>query len=137
LAQQASEALLTLRLNPYNVLCRLFLPGLQNSSRKFAFAQAAVNLARTGVALEQHRLAQGEYPQTLEALAPRFINRVPQDPIGGQPFRYRLTQDKHFILYSLGWNGKDDGGSAALNKSGSVDLDNGDWVWRYPQAPES
>jgi hypothetical protein len=136
LVKQADEALRTMRVTPYSSLCRMFLPGLVNSPRKFAWAQAAVNLARTACALERHRLAHGKYPETLDALAPQFIAKVPPDPIGGQPLHYRLTDDGHFILYSVGLNEKDDGGTESLTKGGSVDLDNGDWVRRYPDMPK-
>jgi hypothetical protein len=136
LVRQAEEALRTMRLTPYSILCKMFLFGLPNGPRKFAWAQAAVNLARTASALERHRLAHGKYPQTLDELAPQFITKVPHDPIGGQPLHYRPTDDGQFILYSVGWNEKDDGGIVSLTKSGSVDLDNGDWVWRYPDLPK-
>ena len=136
LVKQADEALCTMRVTPYSFLCRMLLPGLVNSPRKFAWAQAAVNLARTACALERHRLAHGKYPETLDALAPRFIAKVPHDPIGGLPLHYRPTDDGQFILYSVSWNEKDDGGIVALTKGGSVDLDNGDWVWRYSDTPK-
>jgi hypothetical protein len=132
LAKQANEALRTMRRTPYNSLCKMLLPGLVSSPRKFAWAQAAVNLARTACALERYRLAHGKYPEALDALAPQFIAKVPHDPIGGQPLHYRLTDDGQFVLYSVGWNEKDDGGTVSLTKGGSVDLENGDWVWRYP-----
>jgi hypothetical protein len=140
LVEQADESLRTIRLTPYSILCKMFLPGLVNSPRKFALAQATVNLARTACALERHRFAHGKYPETLDALAPQFTGKVLHDPIGGQPLHYRSTDDGRFVLYSVGWNEKDDGGMVSLTKSGTVDLDkrgkvdsdDGDWVWRYP-----
>jgi hypothetical protein len=136
LAKQADEALRTMRVAPYSTLCKIILPGLVNSPRKFAWAQAAVNLARTACALERYRLAHGKYPETLDVLAPQSIAKVPHDPIGGQPLHYRSMNDGQFILYSVGWNEKDDGGIVSLDKEGSVDLDQGDWVWRYPDSPK-
>jgi hypothetical protein len=136
LVKQADEALRTMRRTPYSMLGQMFLSGLTNTPRKFALAQTTVNLARTACALERHRLAQGKYPETLDALSPQFIAKVPSDPIGGQPLHYRFTDDGHFILYSVGWNEKDDGGTVSLTKSGSPDVDNGDWVWRYPDSPK-
>ena len=53
-----------------------------------------------------------------------------------QPLHYRPAEDWQFILYSVGWNEKDDGGTVSLTKGGSVDMDNGDWVWRYPGLPK-
>ena len=136
LVKQAEESLRAMRLTPYSILCKIFLPGLANSPRRFAWAQAAVNLARTASALERYRLAHGKYPEALDALAPQFIAEVPHDPIGAQPLHYRPTEDGQFVLYSVGWNEKDDGGIVSLTKGGSVDLDKGDWAWRYPDSPK-
>jgi hypothetical protein len=99
-----------------------------------------VYLARTAIALERCRLARGGYPESLDALAPQFIARVPHDVIGGQPLKYRRTQDGQFVLYSIGWNETDDGGVVSNQKSrdrwdesgSKVDISQGDWVWRYP-----
>jgi hypothetical protein len=136
LAKEADEALRTMRRTPYHMLGKMFLFGLVNSPRTFAVAQTTVNLARTACALERHRLAHGKYPETLDALAPQLIAKVPHDPVGGQPLHYRLTDNGQFILYSVGWNEKDDGGIVSLKKGGLVDLDNDDWVWRYPDSPK-
>ncbi len=85
-------------------------------------------------ALERYRLAHGNYPETLDALAPQFIAAVPHDIINGQPLHYRRTEDGNFVLYSVGWNEIDDGGKIVFSKGGRVDTEKGDWVWRqYPQ----
>jgi hypothetical protein len=111
-----------------------FLMG--NCLKKIAAGQASVDLARTAIALERYRLAHGEFPESLDALAPQFIAQVPHDVIGGGPLKYRRTADGQFVLYSIGWNETDDGGVAVYNpkyKNGGVWLDQGDWIWRYPQ----
>jgi hypothetical protein len=120
------------RLTPYNFLERLLLPALGNAAKKFASGQNAVNLARVACTLERYRLAHGEYPESLDALLPQFIARLPHDVINGQPLHYGRTSDGQFILYSVGWNETDDGGKVAFNKEGAVNINNGDWVWRYP-----
>jgi hypothetical protein len=102
LVKQADESLRTMSVTPYSILSKIFLLGMVNSPRKFAWAQATVNLARTACALERYRLAHGKYPETLDALAPQFIAKVPHDPIGGQPLHYRPTENGQFILYSVG-----------------------------------
>ena len=90
-------------------------------------------MARVACALERYRLAHGEYPETLDALAPQFIEKLPHDIINGQPLHYRRTDDGKFVLYSVGWNEKDDGGTVVFTKGGSaVDREKGDWVWQYP-----
>jgi hypothetical protein len=120
---------------PYNLLERLMLPALGASAKKFAYAQASVDLARTAIALERYRLAHAEFPESLDALAPQFIAQVPHDVIGGGPLKYRRTTDGQFVLYSVGWNETDDGGVVALTKGKppAPDISQGDWVWRYPQ----
>jgi hypothetical protein len=132
LVSRSTQSLNAMQFTPYTMICKMLLPGLTSSAHRFGFAQASLNLARCACALERHRLAHGTYPETLDALAPQFIAKVPRDPIGGQALRYRPANDALFILYSIGWNERDDGGQVCLSKGGSVDLDDGDWVWRYP-----
>jgi hypothetical protein len=135
LVRQAEESLQAMPVTPYSVLCKKFLPSLGNCVRKFALAQNTVNLTRIACALERYHLVKQKYPDTLDALAPEFLPKVPRDPIGGQPLHYRLTDDGQFIVYSVGWDEKDDGGSVVLNKGGGVNQEKGDWVWRYPDLP--
>ena len=116
----------------YNILERMLLPALGNAVEKFARAQTSADSARTAIALERYRLAHGEYPESLDVLAPQFIAKLPHDVINGQPPHYRQTSDGQFVLYSVGWNETDDGGEVGLTKNGNVDINTGDWVWRYP-----
>ena len=116
--------------NTFNVTEKLLLPGLATVVRRFAYGQETVDLARVAIALERFRLAQGGYPATLDALEPRFIEKVPSDIITGQPLHYRLSSDWQFTLYSVGWNEKDDGGKIPSSGNGSVDIATGDWVWQ-------
>lgn len=116
-----------------NILVGLLFPALEKAAKKYAVIQSQVDLARIACALERYRLAHGEYPAALTALAPQLIAQVPHDLINGQPLQYHRTDDGRFVLYSVGWNEKDDGGEVVLRKGGfSVDTDQGDWVWRYP-----
>jgi hypothetical protein len=114
----------------------VLIPALGAAAGRFAFAQASVDLARVACALERYRLAHGEYPAALDALAPHFIDKLPHDIINGQPLHYRPAADGRFVLYSVGWDEKDDGGIPGLRKSGGLDAEQGDWVWRYPAPPE-
>ena len=116
--------------HPYNWFSRLLLPALQNAAKKFVQGQASTDLARIAIAVERYRLANGQFPESLDALAPKFLTKLPHDIISGQPLKYRRTENGSFILYSVGWNGTDDGGTVGLSKDGkNVDKDKGDWVW--------
>jgi hypothetical protein len=83
-------------------------------------------------ALERYHLSQGQYPESLDRLVPRFIDNLPHDIINGQPLHYRLTDNGQFVLYSVGWCNKDRGGKVVQPKDPLIDVRNGNWVWRYP-----
>jgi hypothetical protein len=116
----------------YKVQALMSFMSNDKAVEKFAVTQSSVDLARVACALERYRLAHGEYPETLDALAPQFIEKMPHDIMNGQPLHYRRTDDGNFILYSVGWNETDDGGQIVFKKGGLVDREKGDWVWQYP-----
>ena len=62
---------------------------------------------------------------------PDFISALPQDVITGEAYKYRLKANGEFVLYSVGRNGRDDGGKLAL-KWDNLDILEGDWAWEYP-----
>jgi hypothetical protein len=119
----------------YGIFARMIFPAIADSVKRFAYAQSSTDLARVAIALERYRLAQGNFPESLDALAPQFLEKIPHDIINGEPLHYRKTADGNFVLYSVGWNERDDGGVVALKKGSTpeVDTDKGDWVWKYPQ----
>ena len=114
------------------MFAKMLLPRFSQEAQKAAFAQSEVDMAMLACALERYRLAEGQYPEELNALVPRFVAVLPHDIINGQPLKYRLTNNGRFILYSVGWNEKDDGGVVAANKDNRQDILQGDWVWQYP-----
>jgi len=114
---------------PYKILALMAYPALTKSAIRFAQVQTYADLAQVACALERYRLAHGGYPETLDALTPNYIDKLPHDVINGQPLHYRRTESGHFILYSIGWNEKDDGGQNAFTPKGLVDREKGDWVW--------
>ena len=117
------------RRNPYNFFARMVLPALGGAVKRSAHGQESVDLARVAIALERYRLAHRQYPESLEALAPQFLAKLPHDIIHGEPLHYRRTADGRFVLYSVGWNETDDGGIVGFTKGRSVDIYKGDWVW--------
>ncbi len=130
--QQLDASFAKWRRRPYDMLTGILMPALGRVVEKSARAQSWADLARVACALERYRLANGQFPETLEALAPKFIAKLPHDVINGQPLKYRRTEDGQFVLYSVGRNETDDGGTVGLTKNGNPDGNKGDWVWRYP-----
>jgi len=112
----------------YNFFPRLFIPNVTKVWQTTARNQTMANEAQIVCALERYRLAHGEYPETLDVLAPQFIEKLPHDIIGGQPLHYRRIEGGIFLLYSVGWNETDDGGVPGTLS----DPKQGDWVWQYP-----
>jgi len=94
-----------------------------------AYAQTQIDEALVACALERCRQVHGEYPETLDALAPQYLARMPHDLINGQPLHYHLTPSGSYVLYSVGWNETDDGGLVVWNSDGQVDITKGDWAW--------
>jgi hypothetical protein len=91
--------------------------------------QTLFNEGQIACALERYRLAHGTYPDTLDALVPRFIEKLPHDLINGQPLVYR-TDSGIFTLYSVGWNETDDGGTSDSTPGRPESVRIGDWVWK-------
>lgn len=113
----------------HHVLASLLLPAYDHIFLNAARAQTAANQAALACALERFRLANGKFPDKLEALAPQFISQLPGDPLSGEAYKYRRADDGQFVLYSIGWNEKDDGGVPGKTL---FDEKQGDWVWQYP-----
>ncbi|HEY8902717.1 MAG TPA: hypothetical protein VIM48_03355 [Chthoniobacterales bacterium] len=107
----------------------LALPSFNAVARMTAYAQSQVDLTRLACALELCRRETGGLPDSLATLAPRWIDRIPRDVIGGDQYIYRPSGGGHFILYGRGWNARDDGGSSAHVNAllGPASAD--DWVW--------
>lgn len=70
------------------------------------------------VGLRQFQIEKGSFPQTLEALVPGYLPVIPTDPFDGQPLRY---DPERKLIYSVGENGTDEGGSDILLKGGDKD----------------
>ena len=64
---------------------------------------------------------------------PQLLSAVPLDPMSGRLLRYRLNASG-FVLYSVGEDGRDDGGDPSLpGATGKFDLRVGkDAVWPLP-----
>jgi hypothetical protein len=117
---------------PTSVIChhwtvaRLFLPTLPKVLFRGAIAQTAASEAAFACALERNHLANGQYPGTLQSLVPDWMPSTPHDAVGGHDYHYRRVDADHFVLYSIGWDESDDGGTIGESLFGRE----GDWVWK-------
>ena len=112
------------------------LSGVINKAMRVETERSLVICA---VALKRYSLRHGTPPASLDALVPEFVSTVPIDYMDGQPLKYRLNAGGTFVLYSVGVDGKDGGGDAALlpDKTNLRNLwDRRDWVWPSPALPD-
>jgi len=112
------------------ILAQLEVPALMGEVTRVAHLQSMVDQAAIACALERFRISKGAYPTSLAQLSPAFLEKVPKDLISGEPLHYQLRPGG-FRLYSAGWNGKDEGGSAAWREQQKrhIDPSQGDWAW--------
>ena len=118
------------RSTPYTFFAkRLDIAGslVESQAQRTAERQVAIDEAIIACALERYRLAHKTYPDSLNALVPAYAITIPNDLFTGQPLHYRSDGDS-FLLYSVGWNGTDEGGAMAMNGK-DRDLMKSDWPW--------
>ena len=72
------------------------------------------------LALAAYHADQGEYPEKLLALKPKYLKEVPLDRFSGKALLYRRTQEG-YLFYSVFLNGKDDQGQTWDDQPGGDD----------------
>lgn len=126
--------------NPYAIFSRnaYQLPSLKKAMQ----ATIVRNVVVTAIALKRYQLRHHRLPRTLNELVPAWLKSVPVDCINGRPLCYRRETHGMFLLYSVGKNGKDEGGNPAWEKTDVttdsydwLNTDALDWVWPQPATP--
>jgi hypothetical protein len=112
----------------FGLLAAIAVPNFHRAIQVSVRNQTYFNELVIACALERYRRANGQYPKTMEELVPKFLEKIPRELIENQSFKYEKEDDTHFLLYSIGWDQKDDGGTIAS------DRDHGDWVWHSTAA---
>ncbi|MEN6578461.1 MAG: hypothetical protein ABFD90_19100 [Phycisphaerales bacterium] len=92
-----------------HVAAQILVPAVARVEMLDSRARVHLDLARTALAVERHRLATGDVPGQLTDLVPDYLQQVPIDPFDGQPIRYRRTEPG-YVLWSVTDDGKDNGG---------------------------
>lgn len=81
---------------------------------------AQLRLLTVTIAINLYRQDRSELPDNLDQLVPKYLPKVIEDPFGAGPFVYRRQNKQQFILYSLGNNRIDDGGTVVMTSDQSV-----------------
>jgi hypothetical protein len=84
---------------------------LPSISQSTCFTQTLLESTRAACALERYRLANNRLPDHLNDVVPAFLAEEPKDPLTGAPLFYKPSQNGAFVIYGVGWNETDDGGS--------------------------
>jgi len=121
-------------------LARQIAPATAKVAQAFRRCQAETRCAIAAVAAERFRLANGHWPESLVELTPKYLQEVPLDPFDGKPLRFRESAEG-VLIYSVGPDGKDDGGKIDRTKGGNTPgIDLGFWLFdvdkrRQPTVP--
>jgi hypothetical protein len=103
----------------FYIISHLLLPRLSSILHKDADHAARVRVAQAALAVERYRRVHAEsLPDSLAELVPAYLDAPPLDPIDGQPLRFTKLA-KGYVIYSIGSDGKDNGGTEPNPKSNS------------------
>ncbi len=112
------------------VLVAMAVPAWIGTKKEETKTEAGLAVAQVAFALTLHKAEHGGYPESLDALAPEFLDRVPLDPFTAQPLKY-ARDGEGFLIYSVGLNGIDDAGLTETEKDGEkVNPSTDDIAWR-------
>lgn len=102
---------LRLELHFFNTEWMGSLSRIQALVQRIAEAQTRYYGTLLCIALERYQRVHRRYPESLDTLVPNLIPEIPVDPLCGKPFVYRV-EDDGYLLYSVGSDGIDHGGSS-------------------------
>jgi hypothetical protein len=103
--------------NRFYVISRVLLPALGRTFIRDADATARLRAAQAALAVERFRVSNRDaLPATLEELVPAYLKEVPGDPYGGKPLQFK-RRDFGYVVYSIGSDGRDDGGAEPNQKN--------------------
>lgn len=106
---------------PEYIISRLLSP----ASSAFLRPVETIAIKRSALAVlaaKRHQLASGQFPDSLKVLVPDYLPDVPQDPFGDNKSLHYKKAGDGCLVYSVGQNGKDDGGDSQKEDGCNKDL---------------
>jgi hypothetical protein len=107
------------------------MPAVREVNKAAYRNKTQVEALITTLAIIRFKQSTGSYPKSLDDLvAAGYLKNLPMDPWSDKPLIYK-NMDDNFLLYSVGFNFKDDGGQSGKDDKGQVKkwADNGDAVF--------
>jgi hypothetical protein len=118
-------------------LARLLAPAADKLAQAMSRSAAQMRTMIAALAAERYRKAHDRWPESLAALVPQYLKEVPLDPFDGKPLRLRRLSDG-LVIYSVGLDGQDNGGTLANNFAPGTDIGVRLWdVKQRRQPPEA
>lgn len=123
------------------IFSELYFSPSEKIVRRVMAVEACKHIVIAAIALKRYQLRYGNLPEKLSELTPELLPTVPLDPVDGKPLRYRRNAEGTFLLYSVGVDGKDDGGDPTSSANGAsnsyywINDHVHDWVWPQPATP--
>jgi hypothetical protein len=118
--------------HPYtNLFTRIARPASTILSEMLS-SETRRQMTIAAIAIKRYQLAHGRLPDSLAELVPAFLSKPILDPMDGKPLRYHPNLDGTFLLYSVGFDGQDNGGT---NVSWDSLEEGTDLVWPIPARP--
>jgi type II secretory pathway pseudopilin PulG len=109
------------------------IPNFSRAGERAVEAEVERQMTLAAIALKRYQLRHGKLPSSLEALVPEFLPTLPYDYMSAKPLCYHLKTDGSYVLYSVGKDGKDDGGDPTPPPGTPAGLWGGrDAVWPSP-----
>jgi len=102
-------------------LARVLLPSLSRAYLLHFVVLANRRMAATSLAIRLYEVDHGRRPEELNDLVPEYLASIPLDPFAsdGRTIAYKPEADPP-ILYSVGKNGVDEGGTVTRPKNGRI-----------------
>ena len=102
---------------PNDPVCQVLVPVFDQAAFNDAKTEAQNDMLLLALCLRAYSLERGAYPSALAALAPAYLPQLPEDPFAAQGSYLYKPAGSSYVLYSIGPDGKDDGGLPIDDKS--------------------
>jgi hypothetical protein len=125
-------------MNPFDNLATLAVPAFIRIVERCLYTQVMMDQALIACVLERFRLEnEGRYPESLAELTRLDGRALPVDLMSEKAMGYALDGKGRYRLWSVGWDGIDDGGKRVVNEQEPMRTKFsernyvGDWVWDF------
>ncbi|MCW3100050.1 MAG: hypothetical protein JWL77_5668 [Chthonomonadaceae bacterium] len=121
-ARQPYSLHLPLPPTPTDPINSMIIPEYEQARLKHVDNETQNGLLLVTLALRAYQGEHGRYPASLAELTPAYLKKLPDDPFALQgTFKYRVDGTS-YVLYSVGPDGKDDGGTPINDPKKATDM---------------